>query len=94
MSLREGRSPVERLQRCTPLEARRQAALQQLMCRQELPRSLAEGGLEPGYAALARHAPQGLVQVEADRIVVTDAGRLQLAALCAELGPAPRAQTL
>jgi oxygen-independent coproporphyrinogen-3 oxidase len=93
-ALREGRSPVERLQRCTPTEARRQAALQQLMCRQELPRALAEDGLELGYAALARHAPRGLVQVEADRIVVTDVGRLQLAALCAELGPPPQEQVL
>lgn len=93
-ALREGRSPVQRLQPATPLEQRRQQALQQLLCQLQMPWDLAVGGLEPAYAALARHAAQGWVQVEADRIVITDAGRLQLAALCAELGPAPAAQVL
>jgi len=93
-ALREGRSPVAQWQPGTPLEQQRQQALQQLLCHLQLPRDLAAGALEPAYAALARHADQGLVQVEPELIVITDAGRLQLATLCAALGPAPAAQAL
>jgi oxygen-independent coproporphyrinogen-3 oxidase len=66
--------------------ALRRAAVEQLLCRQELSAAQAAGGLKPAYSRLAQHAAAGLVQVLDDRIVVTALGRQRLAALCSEFG--------
>ncbi len=84
-AVRAGRSPVARAQPLTPWRARVRLAQQQLQCNLELPQATLRDGLQPVYARLARHVQSGWVRVLDDRIVVTDAGRLALPQLCAEL---------
>jgi oxygen-independent coproporphyrinogen-3 oxidase len=61
------------------------------MCGLELPATTLHGGLEAAYQRLAAQEAHGLVRVLEDRIVLTEAGRLELPKLCSELehaGPA------
>ena len=88
-AVRAGHSAVARAQPPTPWRAQIRQAQQQLLCKLELPQSMAGDGLQPAYARLARHAQGGLVRVLEDRIVVTDTGRLALPMLCAELDELP-----
>lgn len=88
-SVRAGRSAVARAQPLTPWRTRVRLAQQQLQCNLEVPQATLRDGLQPVYARLARHVGSGWVQVLEDRIVVTDAGRLALPTLCAELDELP-----
>jgi oxygen-independent coproporphyrinogen-3 oxidase len=88
-AVRDGRLPATHARLATAGAVRRQQAVEQLMCRLELSSVYANGGLEDAYARLARRAEDGLVQILPDRLKVTEAGRLALQSLCAELhGPA------
>ena len=88
-TVRAGRSAVVQAQPLTPWRAQLRQAQQRLLCSLELPQSLLRDGLQPAYARLARHAQSGWVQVMDDRLVVTEAGRLALPMLCAELDEMP-----
>lgn len=84
-AVRSGRSPVLQAQPQMPWRARLRQAQQQLLCGLELPQSMLCDELQPAYDRLAQHAHSGWVQLLDDRLVVTEAGRLALPALCAEL---------
>ena len=88
-TVRAGRSPVAQAQPLAPWRAHARLAQQQLLCNLELPQAMLHDGLQPAYARLARHAQSGWVQVLDDRIVVTEAGRMALPMLCAELDEMP-----
>jgi oxygen-independent coproporphyrinogen-3 oxidase len=88
-AVRAGRSAVARGQPPTPWGAMLRAAKQHLLCRLELPQSMLPDALQGAFARLARHRQDGLVELVGDRVVVTDAGRLALAELCAELDELP-----
>ena len=86
--LRQGALPVAQVQPGSDEHAQRRRAIEALMCDLELPQSSASGALAPGYERLARHEGSGWVQRLGDRVVVTQAGRHELPALCAALaGP-------
>jgi len=91
-AVRAGRSPVARAQPLTPWRARVRQAQQQLQCQLEVPQALLRDGLQPVYARLARHVQSGWIQVQDDRLVVTEAGRLALPQLIAELDELPLAE--
>lgn len=84
-AVRGGRLPVVQAQPTTPWLAQLRQAQQQLLCSLELPRSMLRDELQPAYDRLAQHARSGWVQLLEDRLIVTDAGRLALPVLCAEL---------
>lgn len=93
MALHGGRLPVAQARLGDHREMQRRAAVEHLLCRQELPAAHVQGGLETAYRQLARHEADGLVRVLDDRIVVTPRGRHALPALCGVLGaPVPVAQ--
>lgn len=86
-ALDEGRLPIVRGHWLSDDDRRRRAAITHLMCNLELPFAIAEGdeGLIEAMDRVAAYADEGLVEVEADRIVVTDLGRFFLRNLCMEL---------
>ena len=84
-AVRSGRLAVVQAQPLTPWRAQLRQAQQRLLCSLELPQSMLRDGLQPAYARLARHAQSGWVQLLDDRLVVTEAGRMALSVLCAEL---------
>jgi len=88
-AVRSGRSPVVQAQPPTPWRAQLRQAQQRLLCNLELPQSMLCNDLQPAYARLARHAQSGWVQLLDDRLVVTEAGRMALPVLCAELDEMP-----
>ncbi|MBZ8139151.1 oxygen-independent coproporphyrinogen III oxidase [Rubrivivax gelatinosus] len=83
-ALRHRHLPVAQARPATPETLRRRAAIECLLCSLELPAGQAQG-IEDGYRRLAAREADGLVRVFADRIVVTEAGRHVLHALCTEL---------
>lgn len=91
LDLHAGRLPVARARLSDQHEQRRRAAVELLLCRHELPAAQVQGGLESAYQGLARREADGLVQVQADRIVLTARGRHALHLLCGEFGTAPDA---
>jgi oxygen-independent coproporphyrinogen-3 oxidase len=90
-ALHGGRLPVERARLSDLHERRRRAAVEQLLCRHELPAAHADGSLESAYQGLALRAAEGLVQIEPDRLVLTARGRHALHRLCSEFSAAPAA---
>lgn len=86
-----GRLAVSECRPGNAQQLRRRAAIEHLLCRLELPSAALQGGLEDWYQQLAVQAADGLVQVLADRIVVTEAGRHDLLGLCAGLHALPAA---
>ncbi|MFV9504030.1 MAG: oxygen-independent coproporphyrinogen III oxidase [Oscillochloridaceae bacterium umkhey_bin13] len=85
-SLDAGKLPIERGMRLTADDQRRRAAISHLMCNLELPLALVvDEGLADSYAAVAAHTVDGLIDVEEDRLVVTDLGRYFIRILCMEL---------
>jgi oxygen-independent coproporphyrinogen-3 oxidase len=91
-AVRAGRSAAVRTLPMTPWRAQVRAAQQQLMCHLELPRTMLRDALQPALPWLAQHQQAGLLRALEDRIVVTDAGRLALPQLCAELDELPLQQ--
>jgi oxygen-independent coproporphyrinogen-3 oxidase len=84
-AVQQGRFPVAHAQVATAGESHRRAAVDQLLCGQELRVETVRGGMEDAYHRLAQHESGGLVRVLEDRIVVTEAGRHELLSLCREL---------
>jgi len=88
-ALDEGRLPIVRGHWLSADDRRRRAAITHLMCNLELPLSSAlDEGDEAMVEAIERvaaHAEEGLVEVDGERIVVTDLGRFFLRNLCMEL---------
>lgn len=82
-----GRLPVVRGHRLSDDDRRRRAAITHLMCNLEL--SLAVAGedeaMVDSIARLAARADEGLVELDGERLVVTDLGRYFLRNLCMEL---------
>lgn len=83
-ALRHQHLPVAQVRPATPERVRRRAAVERLLCTLELPAADAQG-IEEGYGRLAAREADGLVRVLDDRILVTEAGRHALHALCTEL---------
>lgn len=83
-ALRHLRLPVSQARPATPGSVQRRAAVERLLCTLELAAADAVG-LEDGYGRLAARETDGLVRVLDDRIVVTEAGRHALHALCTDL---------
>ena len=88
-ALKHGRLPTARARVANGDDARRRRAAEVLLCTQELPLALVAGGLEDAWQRLAAHEATGAVRVQPERIVVTEAGRHELLALCMEVA-APR----
>lgn len=88
-ALAEGRLPIVRGHRLTADDRRRRAAITHLMCNLELSLNTAlDADDEPMVEAVARvagRADEGLVELDGDRIVVTELGRYFLRNLCMEL---------
>ncbi len=87
-----GELPVTRGHHLSEDDRRRRTAIMHLMCNLELPYDLPlEAGGTPRtmfgeeLERVERHAAEGLVVVEADRIVVTPTGRYFIRNLCMEL---------
>lgn len=87
-AMKSGRLPVARARVAGFDDERRRRAAEHLLCTQELPRALVSGRLEDAWQRLAGHEASGLLAVHPDRIVLTDAGRHELLALCAEVASA------
>jgi oxygen-independent coproporphyrinogen-3 oxidase len=90
-AVRGGGLPVVHAHRATAREAQRRRAVEHLLCWQELPFALARGEFEDAYHRLAQYEGQGVVRVQSDRIVITEAGRHRLLALCGEFDGLPAA---
>ena len=88
-ALSAGGLPVAHVQPGSDEDDHRRRAVESLWCDLELTQDNARGPLAAGYERLAGLEARGLVRRLEDRVVVTDAGRHELAALCSELGEAP-----
>jgi oxygen-independent coproporphyrinogen-3 oxidase len=82
-----GRLPVSRGHRLHRVDRQRRDAVGYMICNLELPESLAAGCLDDEYTRLASYASDGLVEVESDRLRITDTGRYFLRTLCTEQDP-------
>ena len=90
-ALSAGGLPVAHVQPGSDEDDHRRRAVESLWCDLELTQDNARGPLAAGYERLAGLEARGLVRRLEDRVVVTDAGRHELAALCSELGDSPLA---
>ena len=88
-AVRSGGLPVAHVQPGSDDDDQRRRAVESLWCELELMQADARGALAPAYERLAGLEGRGLVRRLDDRLVVTDAGRHELVALCSELGEAP-----
>jgi oxygen-independent coproporphyrinogen-3 oxidase len=84
--VQQGELPVSRGHQVNGRDRRRRDAIEHMICNLELPAELAAGCLDDEYARLASYAPDGLVQVEPDRLRITPSGRYFLRTLCSEHG--------
>ncbi len=85
-SLDAGRLPVIRGMRLSADDQMRRVAIMHLMCNLELPLAMViDEAMAQSYANVAAYAAEGLVEVESDRLVVTDLGRYFIRNLCMEL---------
>ena len=89
-ALRHRRLPVAQARPASDERAARRRAVERLLCTLELPTDAA-AELGEGWQRLLAHEADGRVRVLGDRLVVTEAGRHALHALCSELD-APGAQ--
>lgn len=89
-AVRAGRLPVVRARVADEADERRHRAAERLLCTQELPADVLQDGLEAAWRQLASYQGDGLVRVLDDRIVVTERGRHDLLALCAEIAEPAR----
>jgi oxygen-independent coproporphyrinogen-3 oxidase len=80
----QGRFAVARGHRATDEDRRRRDAISHMICNLELPAALAAGCLDDEYVRLAGYAVDGLVEVGADGLRITPAGRYFLRSLCTE----------
>lgn len=84
--VRAGYFPVARVCTADTTEAQRRRVVSALRCQLAWPATEATNGLASAYRQLAAREADGLVEVHGDRIVLTEAGRHVLPALCEDLG--------
>jgi oxygen-independent coproporphyrinogen-3 oxidase len=82
--LRAGTLPIGRGERLSDVERRRREAFSHLICNLELPEAMATGYLDAEYRRLASYVADGLVEITATGLRVTEAGRFLVRSLCSE----------
>ncbi|MEY6433967.1 oxygen-independent coproporphyrinogen III oxidase [Thioalkalicoccus limnaeus] len=76
------RLPMAQGRRLDPAQQQRREAIIGLICNLEIPIDLAALGLPKEFARVAQYAKDGLVQIDGDRLSLTDRGRYFVHALC------------